>query len=107
MIIRKPRRRATKEAGPHSGQGPNLDGANREAQDHENRTNGTSDDAGSNPSQRDEPDTPDKHSEDGEDSTTADDMEPWVDYIQRATRRAEHPMKFHHIDNWETLHKRK
>ena len=123
MIIRTPRRRTTTQAETHSCRRPPDNGApdneapdneapdsetpDSEAPNNDHCTNSTSNDADSNPLQRDTPATPDAHSEDGADSTTADMAEPWVEYIQRATRRAEHLMKLHRIDNWVTVHKRK
>ena len=117
MIIRTPRRRTTTHTYPHTSQrppdseaqgseAPENEAPDDDAPNNDHCSNSTSDDADSNPLQRDTPATPDVHSEDGEDSTTADPVEPWVEYIQRATRRAEHLMTLHRIDNWTTVHKR-
>eukprot|EP00959_Pyramimonas_sp_CCMP1952_P412042 8634383-Pyramimonas_sp.AAC.1 len=34
-------------------------------------------------------------------------MEPWVDYIQGAVRRAEQLMQHHHIEDWETIRRQR
>ena len=69
----------------------------RDSQD-DSHDNSRSDDADSNPPQHDAVSTPTRRSDSADDDNDVDLREPWVEYIQRATRRAEQLMKFHHID---------
>ena len=112
MIIRTPRRQGAPPAdsgGIQDTTGVNStdkDVPDRDSQD-DSHDNSRSDDADSNPPQHDAVSTPTRRSDSTDDDSDVDLREPWVEYIQRATRTAEQLMEFHRVESWVTTHKKK